>query len=238
MTLSAQIAMSFVLLTTVTSTTHHYLVRSTQKLTAMDLLKLDTLPVDLREAIILRPLAAGQALIRQGDPASACFVTASGRFRVVRPTPERRFVTLQVARKGDMFGESALFTEFYSYTVFAETASEVLVYPKALLLSSLKAHASLAEVFMSQLIQKQESLMIHLELRDIRVAHTRVLHYLRSQLGQDKESPVDFDRPLKDIARDLGLAPATLSRALSRLEQTGAISRESSGIKLHDVSAA
>ncbi|NJL56178.1 winged helix-turn-helix domain-containing protein [bacterium] len=45
------------------------------------------------------------------------------------------------------------------------------------------------------------------------------------------------DRPLKDIAADLGITPETLSRALTKLERDGAITRQQNAIILRDVSA-
>lgn len=57
-----------------------------------------------------------------------------------------------------------------------------------------------------------------------------------AQLG--KQTTTTFDRPLKDIAVDLGLTPETLSRALTRLEREGIITRTRLQIKLQNLSAA
>ncbi len=91
---------------------------------------------------------------------------------------------------------------------------------------------------MRLLIRKNETLMVQLELRDIRAAHTRVLQYLRYMAEPREHKVVQFDRPLKEIANELGLTPATLSRALARLEQEGLISRQQKSVTLHDSSAA
>lgn len=100
---------------------------------------------------------------------------------------------------------------------------------------------------MSLLVKKHESFIRQLELRDIRAAHVRVLQYLRYLAEPSDARPfaphsnrtvVQFDRPLKEIAIDLGLTPATLSRALTRLEQEGVISRQHTLVTLHNSSAA
>lgn len=96
----------------------------------MDLLIVEKLSPTLRQAIATRHLAPEQRLFRQGDRASAIFVVTSGRLKIVRHTTEDKTVTLQVANAGESFAESALFSEFYSYTAIAQMVSEVIVYPK------------------------------------------------------------------------------------------------------------
>jgi CRP/FNR family transcriptional regulator, dissimilatory nitrate respiration regulator len=204
----------------------------------MDLLTLDDLPPDLRSAIAIRELVPEQILFRQGDCASALFIVKTGRLKVVRLSSEQRSVTLQIARPNESFGEAALVSDFYPYTAIAEMTSQVMVYPQQVLLSALQQHSNLAEDLMARLIRKNLALIMQLELRDIRSAHWRVLNYLRYLTKPDHPPLISFDRPLKSIAIDLGLAPATLSRALTRLEREGMIIREQNQITLQDVPAA
>jgi CRP-like cAMP-binding protein len=213
----------------------------------MDLLTLNSLPLDLRNTVTLRKLAAEQILFRQGDSASTLFIVETGRLKVGRYTPERRLVTLQVARASECLGESALFLDHYPYTAIAETPSQVIAYPKQPLLSALRQNLDLAEDFMALLVKQNLALMTHLELRDVRAAHQRVLRYLHyltesARPAQEPEAHpsklIEFDRPLKEVALGLGLTPATLSRALAKLEREGLIVRERNVIKLKNSSAA
>lgn len=206
--------------------------------TPMDFFTLDSLPSDLYGAIASRTLVPEQILFHQGDAAAAFFIVQSGRIKIIRHTPEQRNITIQIAQSGDSFGESALFSDVYSCTAIADLPSQLIAYPKQPLLSALRQNADLAEDFMRLLVKKNESLIVQLELRDIRAAHTRVLQYLRYLAEPGDRMVVKFDRPLKEIANDLGLTPATLSRSMTRLEQEGVISREQSSITLHDSSAA
>ncbi|MCU0537417.1 MAG: Crp/Fnr family transcriptional regulator [Hydrococcus sp. Prado102] len=204
----------------------------------MDLLTVDRLPPILRSAIATRQLVAGQRLFRQGDSASAVFVIESGRLKIVRNTEEGKPITIEIARAGESFAESALFSEFYSYTAIAEVTSEVIAYPKQPLLSTLRDRPDLAEDFMTLLVRKNNALIVDLELQSIKAAHRRVLQYLQYLVGSSDSKVVSFDRPLKDVAGEIGLNPATLSRALTRLENEGAIARELNSIILQDFSAA
>lgn len=202
----------------------------------MDLLALNSLPSELREAIAFQELAAGQTLFQQGDVASAVFVVRTGRIRLMRYINEDKLVTFQVARPGESLAEIALFSDTYPCTAIAEVASRAIAYPKQALLSALRNHPDLAEDFMAMLLRKIQELKFRIELRDIRAARERVLRYLRD-LAQ-AQTTVTLDRPLKDIAADLDFTPETLSRTLTRLEREGVITRRRLQITLHDSSAA
>ncbi len=204
----------------------------------MNLLVLDCLPSDLRAVLTCRDLTAGQVLFQPGDPAVALFMVETGRLRLARNTSEGKLVTIQVARAGQSLAETALFTEFYSEEAVAEIASRVIVYPKQFLLRALCNHADLAESFMELLTQQIQLLQLRLELRDLRSAHERVLQYLRHVAQPPEASTVSFDRPLKDIASELGLTPETLSRSLSRLQREGLITRVKQQITLNNLAVA
>ena len=67
------------------------------------------------------------------------------------------------------------------------------------------------------------------ELRNVRSAKDRVLRHL--SLTAAKDGAVVFDRPLLEVAEDLGLTQEAYYRALAALARAGAIKRtaESSG---------
>ena len=203
----------------------------------MDLLTLESLPEGLRNGISYRNLAAKEMLFQHGDAASAFFVVETGRVKLVRYTSGDKMVTFQVAGVGESLGEVALFSDTYPCGAIAELPSRVIVYPKELLLSALRDNSDLAQDFIAMLVGKIQALKLRLELQNIRKAHERVLQYLRYQV-QGEQNVINFDRPLKDIAADLGLTPETLSRALTKLEQEGVIMRSRLVITLQNSSAA
>ncbi len=184
----------------------------------------NSLPITLQAAVARRELSAGQVLFHQGDPAQAMFVVEMGRLRLDRNTREGKTTVFQVARVGESFAESALFFEVYSCDAIAEIPSRLLVYSKQLLRTALNNHPALAEDFIERLLRKSQSLKMRLELRSLRSARDRVLHYLLVE-AQPGETTVRFDRSLKEVAGDLGLTPEVLYRTLSRLEREGAITR-------------
>ncbi|MEC4812463.1 MAG: Crp/Fnr family transcriptional regulator [Scytonema sp. PMC 1069.18] len=199
---------------------------------------LDSLPKELQNAVSFRDLATQETLFQQGDATSSFFVVETGRVKLIRYTSDDKAVTFQVARPGDILAEIALFSDTYPCTAVAEVASRLIVYPKALLLPAIRQNPQLAEDFMAMLVQKIQDLKIRLELRDIRAAHERLLRYLGYLAQSEEQNTVSFDRPLKDIAADLGLTPESLSRALTRLEKEGMITRTRLQIALQNPPAA
>lgn len=204
----------------------------------MDLLVLDSLPKPLQNGATIQTIMAEQILFQQGDIASTFFVVESGQVRLVRYGSDDESAILEIAEPGQGLAEISLFSDTYPCTAIADVNSRVIAYPKLLLLQAFHDYPDLAESVMVMLVQKLERVMMRLELRDIRSAHKRLLRYLRFLAQPKGQNVIQLDRPLKDIATELGLAPETLSRALTRLEREGSISRQTRQIILHQSSAA
>lgn len=202
----------------------------------MDLSIPDSLPSALQLAATYRILVTGQVLFHRRDEAQSIFVVQTGRLRLVRYTSEGKLVILQVVRAGESFAESALFSEVYGCDAIVEMPSRVIVYPKPLLLTVLRSQPDLAESFINRLALKNQSLKDRLELQSIRSARERVLQYLLHTL-QTGETTVNFDRPIKDIAAELGLTPEALYRTLAQMEREGIITRAERQITLRTPAA-
>lgn len=192
----------------------------------MDLTEIDRLPQILKDKMAIQNIIAEETLFAQEDEAATFYVVISGRIKLIRYSDNGKVSTFEIVRPNETLAEIALFSDIYPCTAIAEIDSEVIAYPKQELLTVLRTDPNIAENFMEMLVQKIQSLKFRLELRDIRIAHQRVLHYLRHLVNYPEETTVILDRPLKDIASDLGFTPETLSRALIRLETDGAIARQ------------
>ena len=204
----------------------------------MDLTAIDSLPETLRNNITIQNLAAGETLFAQEDEASNFYVVTSGRIKLVRFLEEGQVSTFEIVRTSESIAEIALFADVYPCTAIAEIESEVIAYPKEQLLSVLRADPDIAFDFMAMLVKKIQSIKFRLELRNIRIAHERVLRYLRHLVNFPQETIIVLDRPFRDIASDIGFTPETLSRALIRLEAEGAIARQEKIITLQNNSSA
>lgn len=197
----------------------------------MDLSTPESLPPVLRTAAVYQDLVTEQVLFYQRDQALGIFVVDIGRLRLARYTSEGKLIVFHVARGGESFAESALFSDVYRCDAVAEVPSRVIVYPKQLLLTVLRDYPDLAEGFINRLARKSQSLKDRLELQSIRSARDRVLQYLLSVI-QPGGTTVNFDRPLRAIAGELGLSSEVFYRTLSQLEREGIITRRERQITL------
>lgn len=196
----------------------------------------DSLPTNLRQAVVYRELAVGERLFRRGDSANNLFILETGRIHISRPTIEDKTATIQFAISGDILGEEAIFEKAYASSAIATIASRVIVFPVTLLTAMLSEHPELTKDLLEILLKKIKYFQNSMELREIRGAHQRVLQFLI--YGANQEQVVNIDYPWQELALELGCTPATLSRALAKLEKAGSITRESNVIYLNDATAA
>lgn len=197
----------------------------------MKLAHLNQLPAELQAMLSCKDLAVGQALFAQREPAAAIFMLESGSIQLLNYTEDGQQINHYSVRAGESFAEVALFYEHYVCTAIANAPSRVLVLPKQPYLTALRSDPKIAEAFMALLAQRLHENKILLELRSIRSAQKRVLHYLQLNVQSDGIT-VNLDRSLKAIADDLGLTPEALSRALKQLHKEEKINRRKRKVTL------
>src|SRR5919107_2458473 len=74
-----------------------------------------------------RSFAAGEAVFREGDASSTCYIVREGHARAIREHADGRQITLATFGPGDIFGELAMFDdELRSATVEAMEELAVL----------------------------------------------------------------------------------------------------------------
>src|SRR6516225_11055829 len=111
----------------------------------------DPLPPSLEAGSVVRVLAPGELLFRQGDPAAAIYRVETGRLRLIRRTIDDHLVILHTAGRGEFFAEASLFADAYHCDAVAAAQSRVRVYPKAMVMEALRTGPALAEAFMARL---------------------------------------------------------------------------------------
>jgi len=180
-----------------------------------------------------RVLAQGDTLFRQGDRATAIFLIVRGRLRMIRRLATGAQVTIHTGRAGEMFAEGALFSEFYQCDAIAAEASEVRMCAKTELLAAATHSPSTMLALLERVAHQLHHARAMLELRNIRSAEERALQHLRLSLPRNGAGDVVvFDRPLMEIADDLGLAHEAYYRALAALASQGRIERKGREILL------
>jgi CRP-like cAMP-binding protein len=178
----------------------------------------------------LRKLARGETLFRQGEPATAVFLIVRGRLRMVRHLASGDRMTIHTGGVGELFAEGALFSDVYQCDAVAAEPARVRACGKAEMLAAIDGSPST----MLALLERVTHLLHHartmLELRNIRSADKRVLQHL--YLTASNDGTVVFDRPLLEVAEDLGLTHEAYYRALAALARAGVIRRTGRTIRL------
>ena len=189
------------------------------------------MPASLEAGSVIRVLAPGELLFRQGDPAVAIYKVESGRLRLIRRTVDDHLVILHTARRGEFFAEASLFADAYHCDAVAAVPSSVRVYPKQNAMNEMRKDPALAMAFTARLARQLQELRARMELRNIRSARDRVLQYLRLRAGvQGRSIPVEGQ--LQDIAAEIGMTREALYRTLAALETEGRLTRTETAILL------
>jgi len=189
------------------------------------------LPPSLEAGSVVRVLASGELLFRQGDRAEAIYRVETGRLRLIRRTIDDHLVILHTAGRGEFFAEASLFAEAYHRDAVAAAQSRVRVYPKTIVMAALRTDPALAEAFMARLARQLQELRARMELRNIRSARERVLQYLRLRAGVHGRS-IAIEGQFQDIAAEIGISREALYRTLAALEAEGYLTRTENAILL------
>src|SRR6185437_6767239 len=104
-----------------------------------------------------------------------------------------------------------LFSEAYHCDAIAAGSTRVRGYPKATVMTALRADPTLAESFIARLAHQLQEIRARMELRNIRSARERVLQYLRLRAGLRGRS-VTIEGQLQDIAAEVGMTREALYR--------------------------
>jgi CRP-like cAMP-binding protein len=177
-----------------------------------------------------RTLARGEPLFRQGEPAAAVFKIVRGRLRMIRHLASGDRITIHTGRTGELFAEGSLFSDFYLCDAIAAEPTVVCACGKAEMLAGIRDSPSTMFALLKQITRSLHNARAMRELRNIRSADDRVLQHLH--LSASKHGAVVFDRPLLEVAEDLGLTHEAYYRTLAALVRAGAIQRTGRKIRI------
>jgi CRP/FNR family transcriptional regulator, dissimilatory nitrate respiration regulator len=203
---------------------------------AMDFSEIDQLPPALQGVVKYQHLSNGQVLFHRNEEAQAIYVVKSGQIRLLHYTASGQSISHYAIHAGEICAEIGLFLDTYTCSAIAEEPTQILVFPKPAFLNTLRQEPDFAIAFIMQLSYRLHTTKVLAELRSIRSAQERVLHYLRLLVSPEGNTVV-LEQPLKNIAADLSISPEVLSRTLAQLASDGAIARKKRRITLLESSA-
>lgn len=196
----------------------------------MNFSEIDQLPATLQAVTTYQHLSTGQVLFHRNEEPRSIYAVKSGGIRLLNYTKSGQSISHYAVHDGELCAEVALFLNTYTCSAVVEEPTQVLVFPRQAFLSTVQQNPDFAIAFMMQLSYRLHTTKIMVELRSIRSAQERVLHYLRLIIPLEENTVVL--QLLKNVAADLSLSPEALSRTLARLESDGLITREKRRITL------
>lgn len=176
--------------------------------------------VDEGTVLNLRP---GNALFRQGEPATSLIIIVEGWIKLYRVTTAGNEVVLGVLTRGESLAEAvSLSAKGYSTSACAVTRSRVVVIPADHVIRSIRNMPDIAIAVISSTSAHLNRMAQRIEQLTARSAIQRVADFLTS-LCPSTEGPcrisLPYDKSL--IAQRLGLKPESLSRVFAKLRSLG-----------------
>ncbi|MCZ7657874.1 MAG: Crp/Fnr family transcriptional regulator [Xanthobacteraceae bacterium] len=164
-----------------------------------------------------------EVLFRQGDPATAFFITLDGWVKLYRITLAGEETVIHVLTKGDSFAEAVAFTGA-SYPATAEAVSEARVVriPADHVVRCIREMPDIALAMIASTSQHLHHLVQQVEQLKAQSGVQRVAEFLAGLCPGDQGGcmiALPYDKVL--IAARLGLKPESLSRAFAKLRSFG-----------------
>ncbi|KPK47814.1 MAG: hypothetical protein AMK72_07905 [Planctomycetes bacterium SM23_25] len=192
---------------------------------------------------LARRMPAGRTIFREGDPSDGFYVVLEGQVKVYKLSADGRQQILHVFGPGQAFAEAAMFAG-ETFPAFAETLAEsrLAFFPRDRFLAGLGENPALAFgmiASLSRLCRQLAALVGQVALTD---AAGRLARYLtdlarRKGVPLEKGASVRLDLPKGELARLLGTAPETLSRAFARLAEGDVLAVDGKVITFRDPDA-
>ncbi len=185
---------------------------------------------------ILRKLARGEFLFREGEPTRGFFIVRSGAVHVHRIGADGREKTIHIFRTGESFAEGTL-AEGTGYPAHAcaVEASVVAFIPRDEFLDFLKMRPDLALRMLASMSQHLRVLVNALDDMAQKDVDTRLAHWLLKRCPwplRAEAADIRLDVTKTVLASELRVRNETLSRALHRLKDLHLIQTSGRSVRI------
>ena len=190
-----------------------------------------------------RRFSAGEAVFREGDASSTCYIVRSGHARAIREHLDGRQLTLATFGPGEIFGELAMFDdELRSATVEAIDELEALAILGDDMRRLMRDHAEIAVKLAVALVRRLRDTNDRLARQSFQTVQSRVAAVLgqlveQAQREGAQRADVTITATQADLAKLAGSSRESASRFLAVLERAGVISQGRGRLTVHDPAA-
>ena len=183
-------------------------------------------PADLgqiAEICAVKPLARGDYLFHEGDPAIGFYVVQQGAVNVHRVNAAGKEQVIHVFRAGDSFAEVALASPTgYPADAQAIEPTQVLLVQKEGILALLRRQPELALRMLGSLSSHLRLLVGQLEDLTLKDVETRLANWLVKRCPlppNDHPAKIELTMTKRALAAELGTVSETFSRTLAKFRE-------------------
>jgi CRP-like cAMP-binding protein len=190
-----------------------------------------------------RSFSAGEAVFREGDTSSTCYIVRSGRARAIREHVDGRQITLATFGPGEIFGEFAMFDdERRSATVEAVDALDALAVLGSDMRRLMREYPDIAVKLAVALVRRLRNANERLAQQSFQTVQSRVAATLAQLVERERPAGADaadvtITTTQADLAKLAGSSRESASRFLAVLERAGVISQGRGRLTVHDAGA-
>jgi CRP/FNR family transcriptional regulator len=183
---------------------------------------------DIAQVTVIKSLAKGDYLFREGDPASGFYVIQRGSVNVHRVNAAGKEQIIHIFRTGESFAEVALASEKgYPADASALEPSQVLLVQKNGILALLRRQPELALRMLGSMSSHLRVLVGQLEDLTLKDVETRLANWLvkRCPNPQSEQTVrIELAMTKRVLAAELGTVSETFSRTLAKFREQKLIS--------------
>lgn len=179
----------------------------------------------------------GSSIFNRGDPARGLYLLLRGQLKLGVTSPQGTEKVISIVSPGESFGEAVLFME-RQFPVYAQATldAQVLLVPKNVIFSLLDKDPFVARKMLAGLSVRMHQMIQDIEMLSLQSCSQRFIGYLL-QISADAPDAGSITLPASKatIASLLNLTPETLSRTITKLQQSGLIEVNGKDVTITDV---
>jgi CRP/FNR family transcriptional regulator len=177
----------------------------------------------IAETVVVKPLAKGDYLFREGQASLGFFVVQAGAINVHRVNAAGKEQVIHIFRAGESFAEATLATERgYPADSRAVEPSQVLLVQKAGFLALVRRQPELALRMLAAMSLHTRALVAQLEDMMMKDVETRFANWLLKRCPSPQNGApvtIELSTTKRTLAAELGTVSETLSRTLARFRE-------------------
>ncbi|MBN1499280.1 MAG: Crp/Fnr family transcriptional regulator [Spirochaetes bacterium] len=175
---------------------------------------------------LIRNFNPGEFVFFEGDTGKYFYIVLEGRIELYKSSSDDREIVLKTVGKEEIFAEVIIFEKnTYPATAKATVKSRLLQIDKEIIIKLLNIEEFRIQ-FIKTLFSKMRELAERLKFLNSMDVEERFLFFLSSNYGRQNSYKLNLSK--KEVAREIGTIPETLSRMLKKLGKEGIIWKGSS----------